>query len=42
MAPLTALVRKELCGPDRARLQGGDAFRFRHLLDPDADLKRFK
>jgi class 3 adenylate cyclase/tetratricopeptide (TPR) repeat protein len=29
---LTALVRKELLRPDRAALEGEDAFRFRHLL----------
>jgi class 3 adenylate cyclase/tetratricopeptide (TPR) repeat protein len=36
VAPLTALVRKELVRPDRAQLPGEDAFRFRHLLIRDA------
>ena len=35
-AHLTALVRKELVRPDRARIAGDDAFRFRHLLIRDA------
>ncbi len=35
-ARLTALVRKELVRPDRARIAGDDAFRFRHLLIRDA------
>ncbi len=33
---LLALVRKELLRPERARLVGEDAFRFRHLLIRDA------
>src|SRR5205807_113708 len=33
---LVALVRKELVRPDRAQLQGDDAYRFRHLLIRDA------
>jgi class 3 adenylate cyclase/tetratricopeptide (TPR) repeat protein len=33
---LMSLVRKELVRPDRARLAGDDAFRFRHLLIRDA------
>jgi class 3 adenylate cyclase/tetratricopeptide (TPR) repeat protein len=33
---LMSLVRKELVRPDRAQLQGDDAFRFRHLLIRDA------
>ena len=33
---LAALVRKELIRPDRSRLPGDDAFRFRHLLIRDA------
>jgi class 3 adenylate cyclase/tetratricopeptide (TPR) repeat protein len=35
-ARLTALVRRELIRPDRAQLEGDDAFRFRHLLMRDA------
>ena len=35
-ARLTALVRRELIRPDRAQLEGDDAFRFRHLLIRDA------
>jgi len=35
-ARLAALVRKELVRPDRARIAGDDAFRFRHLLIRDA------
>jgi class 3 adenylate cyclase len=35
-ARLTALVRRELIQPDRAQLEGDDAFRFRHLLIRDA------
>ena len=33
---LMALVRKELVRPDRAKVTGEDAFRFRHLLVRDA------
>ena len=33
---LSSLVRKELVRPDRPRLPGEDAFRFRHLLIRDA------
>ena len=33
---LMSLVRKELVRPDRAQLEGDDAFRFRHLLIRDA------
>ena len=33
---LVALVRKELVRPDRSRLPGDDAYRFRHLLIRDA------
>jgi class 3 adenylate cyclase/tetratricopeptide (TPR) repeat protein len=33
---LSALVRKELIRPERARLRGEDAYRFRHLLIRDA------
>jgi tetratricopeptide (TPR) repeat protein len=36
LAPLTALVRRELLRPDRPQLPGEDAFRFRHLLIRDA------
>ncbi len=35
-ARLMALVRRELIRPDRAQLEGDDAFRFRHLLMRDA------
>ena len=35
-ARLMALVRKEIVRPDKARLAGDDAFRFRHLLIRDA------
>ena len=33
---LTALVRRQLIRPDRARLPGDDGYRFRHLLIRDA------
>jgi len=33
---LVSLVRKELVRPDKAQLEGEDAFRFRHLLIRDA------
>ena len=36
MAPLTALVRRELLRPDGPQFPGEDAFRFRHLLIRDA------
>ena len=36
VAPLTALVRRELLRPDRPQFPGEDAFRFRHLLIRDA------
>ena len=36
LAPLTALVRRELLRPDRPQLPGEDAYRFRHLLIRDA------
>jgi class 3 adenylate cyclase/predicted ATPase len=36
LAPLTALVRRELVRPDQGRFPGEDAFRFRHLLIRDA------
>ena len=36
LAPLTALVRRELLRPDRPQFPGEDAFRFRHLLIRDA------
>ena len=36
LAPLTALVRRELVRPDRAQFPGEDAYRFRHLLIRDA------
>src|SRR5262249_5851393 len=36
LARLTALVRKELIRPDRPRIPGDEAFRFRHLLIRDA------
>ena len=35
-ARLTSLVRKELVRPERARIEGDDAFRFRHQLIRDA------
>jgi class 3 adenylate cyclase len=35
-ARLTSLVRRELIRPDRAQLEGDDAFRLRHLLIRDA------
>ncbi|MDP9255239.1 MAG: AAA family ATPase [Actinomycetota bacterium] len=36
VAPLTALVRRELLRPDGPQFPGEDAFRFRHLLIRDA------
>ncbi len=36
VAPLTALVRRELLRPDGPHFPGEDAFRFRHLLIRDA------
>ncbi len=36
LAPLTALVRRELVRPDLGLFPGEDAFRFRHLLIRDA------
>ena len=36
LAPLTALVRRELVRPDQPQFPGEDAFRFRHLLIRDA------